>query len=79
MFQRYDAIEVCQKCIFQIELTKPTKDGMFGFAVEAELAEDLDRDDELRVYVCDVTKDSVADKRGQSPGQFSLSNFQTLS
>ncbi|CAL1547658.1 unnamed protein product [Lymnaea stagnalis] len=61
---RYDAIEVCQKCIFQMELTKPTKDGMFGFAVEAELAEDLDRDDELRVYVCDVTKDSVADKRG---------------
>ncbi|CAG5118110.1 unnamed protein product, partial [Candidula unifasciata] len=61
---RYDAIEVCQKCIFQMELTKPTKDGMFGFAVEAELAEDYDRDDELRVFVCDVTKDGVADKRG---------------
>ncbi|XP_055889576.1 protein still life, isoform SIF type 1-like isoform X3 [Biomphalaria glabrata] len=61
---RYDAIEVCQKCIFQMELTKPTKDGLFGFAVEAELADDQDRDDELRVYVCDVTKDGVADRRG---------------
>ncbi|XP_012937622.1 protein still life, isoform SIF type 1 isoform X2 [Aplysia californica] len=61
---RYEAIEVCQKCVFQLELTKPTKDGVFGFAVEAELAEDLDRDDELRVYVCDVTRDAVADKRG---------------
>ncbi|XP_048240466.1 protein still life, isoform SIF type 1-like isoform X4 [Haliotis rufescens] len=61
---RYDAIEVCQKCIFQLELTKPSKDGVFGFAVEAELAEDFDRDDELRVYVCDVTGGCVAEKRG---------------
>ncbi|CAG5121636.1 unnamed protein product, partial [Candidula unifasciata] len=65
---RYEAIEVCQKCIFQLELTKPTKDGMFGFAVEAELTDDFDRDDELRVYVCDVTKDSVADRRGLMVG-----------
>ena len=51
--------------MFQLELTKPTKDGLFGFAVEAELAEDLDKDDELRVYVSDVTRDGVADKRGE--------------
>ena len=55
---------MCQKCVFQLELTKPTKDGVFGFAVEAEMAEDLDRDDELRVYVCDVTPDQVAERRG---------------
>ncbi|XP_050393235.1 protein still life, isoform SIF type 1 isoform X3 [Patella vulgata] len=61
---KYDAIEVCQKSIFQLELTKTSKDGVFGFAVEAELAEDFDRDDELQVYVCDVTKGSVADKHG---------------
>ncbi|ESO93240.1 hypothetical protein LOTGIDRAFT_232689 [Lottia gigantea] len=61
---KYDAIEVCQKSIFQLELNKTTKDGVFGFAVEAELAEDYDRDDELQVYVCDVTKGSVADEQG---------------
>ncbi|XP_070190492.1 protein still life, isoform SIF type 1-like isoform X2 [Littorina saxatilis] len=61
---RYDAIEVCQKCMFQLELTKPTKDGMFGFAVEAELAEDYDRDDELQVYVCEITPGGVAEQRG---------------
>ncbi|PVD27952.1 hypothetical protein C0Q70_10528 [Pomacea canaliculata] len=61
---RYDAIEVCQKCMFQMELTKPTKDGMFGFAVEAELAEDFDRDDELQVYVCEITPGGVAEKAG---------------
>ncbi|KAL8579618.1 hypothetical protein ACOMHN_025571 [Nucella lapillus] len=61
---RYDAIEVCQKCMFQLELTKPTKDGMFGFAVEAELAEDYDRDDELQVYVCEITPGGVAESRG---------------
>ncbi|XP_041354996.1 protein still life, isoforms C/SIF type 2-like isoform X2 [Gigantopelta aegis] len=61
---RYEALEVCQKSIFQLELTKLTKGGVFGFAVEAELAEDLDRDDELRVYVCEITPGSVAEKRG---------------
>ncbi|XP_076466563.1 protein still life, isoform SIF type 1-like isoform X2 [Babylonia areolata] len=61
---RYDAIEVCQKCMFQLELTKPTKDGMFGFAVEAELADDYDRDDELQVYVCEITPGGVAESRG---------------
>lgn len=66
IFQRYDAIEVCQKCMFQMELTKPTKDGMFGFAVEAELAEDFDRDDELQVYVCEITAGGVAEKAGSS-------------
>ena len=57
---------MCQKCVFQLELTKPTKDGVFGFAVEAELSDDVERDDELRVYVCDVTGDQVAQKRGGS-------------
>ena len=51
--------------MFQLELTKPTKDGMFGFAVEAELAEDYDRDDELQVYVCDITPGGVAETRGE--------------
>jgi T-lymphoma invasion and metastasis-inducing protein 1 len=50
--------------MFQLELTKPTKDGMFGFAVEAELAEDYDRDDELQVYVCEITPGGVAEARG---------------
>lgn len=50
--------------MFQMELTKPTKDGMFGFAVEAELSEDFDKDDELQVYVCEVTPGGVAEKGG---------------
>lgn len=58
--QKYESIEVCQKSVVQLHLTKSPGETEFGFTVEAELAEDFDKDDELRLYVSQVTPGSVA-------------------
>lgn len=58
--QKYESIEVCQKSVIQLHLTKSSGDTEFGFTVEAELAEDFERDDELRLYISQVTPGSVA-------------------
>lgn len=60
VFQKYESIEVCQKSVVQLHLTKSPGETEFGFTVEAELAEDFDKDDELRLYVSQVTPGSVA-------------------
>lgn len=60
IFQKYESIEVCQKSVVQLHLTKSPGETEFGFTVEAELAEDFDKDDELRLYVSQVTPGSVA-------------------
>lgn len=58
--QKYESIEVCQKSVVQLHLIKSPGETEFGFTVEAELAEDFDKDDELRLYVSQVTPGSVA-------------------
>ncbi|KAK3097345.1 hypothetical protein FSP39_008828 [Pinctada imbricata] len=65
---RYESIEVCQKSVFQLQLVKSSADSEFGFAVEAELAEDYDREDDLRLYVSNVTAGSVAQRNGLAIG-----------
>lgn len=63
-FQKYESIEVCQKSVFQLDLVKNECDTEFGFAVEAELAEDIERDDELRLYVSNVLHGGIAHRTG---------------
>ncbi|XP_061171231.1 protein still life, isoform SIF type 1-like isoform X4 [Saccostrea echinata] len=65
---KYESIEVCQKSVVQLHLVKSPGDTEFGFTVEAELAEDFDKDDELRLYVSQVTPGSVAHRSQMSIG-----------
>ena len=58
---------MCQKCEFHLELTKTTKDGFFGFAIEAEFGDDPTGDQCLQVYVCRVSPGGVADEMGNCP------------
>ncbi len=64
--QEYEQLEVCPKVLFQLELSRGEKDRDFGLVVEAELAEDTDQEDELCVFISDVTKGGVAHKKGRS-------------
>ncbi|XP_021361265.1 protein still life, isoform SIF type 1-like [Mizuhopecten yessoensis] len=61
---KYESIEVCQKSVFQLDLQKSDSDTEFGFAVEAELAEDIERDDELRLYTSNVLQAGIAHRTG---------------
>ena len=36
----------------------------FGFVVEAELADDADQEDELCIFISDVTKGGLAQRKG---------------
>ncbi|GAB1600635.1 protein still life, isoform SIF type 1-like isoform X8 [Argonauta hians] len=65
---KYEAIEVCQKSLFHIELTKSVADPEFGFRVEAELSDHYDKDDELQVYVCEIKSGGLAHRKGLIPG-----------
>ena len=62
--QKYESIEVCEKNVFQVDLVKSQNETEFGFAVEAELAQSFERDDELRLYVSNVLPSSVAIQTG---------------
>ena len=64
--QKYESIEVCQKSVVQLHLTKSAEGAEFGFTVEAELAEDFHKDDALRLYVSHVTQGSVAHRSRES-------------
>lgn len=64
--QKYESIEVCEKNVFQVDLVKSQNETEFGFAVEAELAQSFERDDELRLYVSNVLPASVAIQAGGS-------------
>ena len=65
VFQKYEAIEVCQKSLFHIELTKSVADPEFGFRVEAEIADHYERDDELQVYVSEIKPGGLAHRKGK--------------
>ena len=64
-FQEYESLEVCAKILFQMELERGDRDADFGFQVEAELAEDTEREDEMCVFVSDTTKGGLAHKKGE--------------
>ena len=48
-----------------MELTRSERDGDFGVSVEAELADDSEREDELCIFISDVVKGGVAHKKGE--------------
>ena len=62
--EEYDSVEICAKSLFQIELRKPEKCKDFGLQIEAELAEDTEKEDELRVFISEVIKGGVAARKG---------------
>lgn len=64
IFQEFDAIEVCGKILFQLEMQRETGQE-FGMCVEAELAEDTEEEDQLCVFVSDLVKGSIAQKKGK--------------
>ena len=55
---------MCQKSTYQVELDKGDTHLDYGVKIEAELAEDNDREDELRIYVAEVRPDSLAHSKG---------------
>ena len=62
--QKCEVVEVCQKSTYQVELDKGDTHLDYGVKIEAELAEDNDREDELRIYVAEVRMDSLAHTKG---------------
>ena len=56
---------MCQKSTYQAELNKGHTHMDYGVKIEAELAEDNDREDELRIYVAEVRPDSLAHSKGR--------------
>ena len=57
-------VEVCAKVLFRLELSRSDKERDFGLSIEAELAEDTEQEDELRVFISDVTKGGPAARKG---------------
>ncbi|XP_064629838.1 protein still life, isoforms C/SIF type 2-like isoform X4 [Lineus longissimus] len=64
----FDQIELCQKIVFQCELLKPDLRGDFGLHIEAELSHDTVKEDELRVFINDVRRGSLAEGKGLKAG-----------
>ncbi|XP_052239037.1 protein still life, isoform SIF type 1-like isoform X5 [Dreissena polymorpha] len=61
---RCELVEVCQKYMYRVELSKCEKHRDFGLKIEAELAEDFDKEDDLRIYVTEVRPSSLSDQKG---------------
>ena len=55
---------MCPKIMFQMEMVKSDRDNDFGIAVEAELAEDAEQEDELCVFISEVVKAGLGHRRG---------------
>ena len=53
-----------------MELCKGAEFKDYGLKIEAELAQDCDRDDDLRIYIADVRSESLADKKGKTSLSF---------
>ena len=58
-------VEVCAKVLFRLELNRTEKERDFGMSIEAELAEDTEQEDELCVFISDITKGGPAARKGQ--------------
>ncbi|XP_052808753.1 protein still life, isoform SIF type 1-like isoform X2 [Mya arenaria] len=61
---RCEIVEVCEKHLYQVELSKNETNRDFGLKIEAELAEDQDREDDLRIYIAEVRPGSLAASKG---------------
>ncbi|XP_043212982.1 protein still life, isoform SIF type 1-like isoform X2 [Amphibalanus amphitrite] len=62
--QTHEVCEICTKVLFQVELSRSAQDQMWGFSVEAELIENVDRQDELCCYISRVEDRSRAAHNG---------------
>lgn len=71
-------MEVCQKHVYQVELNKAETSTDLGLKIEAELAEDCDKEDDLRVYVADVRSGSLADRKGKTKCCFLLIKISSI-
>ncbi len=58
--EKFDEIEICTKCIHQVELYKFNENMEFGFTVEAELGDDAEREDQLCVFISAIEKGGLA-------------------
>lgn len=56
----HEIVEICVKVLYQVELVRSGLDRMWGFSVEAELIENIDRQDELCVWVSRVEEKGIA-------------------
>lgn len=61
----HEVVEVCVKVLYQVELVRSSVDHMWGFSVEAELIENIDRQDELCVWVSRVEDKGTAVLNGE--------------
>ena len=61
----HEIVEICTKALYQVELSRTNVDQMWGFSVEAELVENMERQDELCVFVSRVEDRSVAMNHGK--------------
>ena len=66
-------VEVCAKVLFRLELTRTDKERDFGMSIEAELAEDTEQEDELRVFISDLSKGGPAARKGCYPVSIKIS------
>lgn len=67
----YEVLEVCAKILYQVELSRPSLDQLFGFSIEAELVENKSsrhNQDELCVYVSRLEDGSLAAQQGIEKG-----------
>ncbi|XP_038076162.1 protein still life, isoform SIF type 1-like isoform X2 [Patiria miniata] len=58
--EKFDEIEICTKCIHQVELYQFNENMDFGFTVEAELGDDAEREDQLCVFISEIEKGGLA-------------------
>jgi T-lymphoma invasion and metastasis-inducing protein 1 len=61
----HEIVEICTKAMYQVELSRNNLEQMWGFSVEAELVENMERQDELCVFVSRVEDRSVAMNHGK--------------
>ena len=66
LLQDYEGMEILQKIIFQVQLLRTERDVEFGFVAEAELADDTEQEDELCVFISEVTKGGLAQRKGDA-------------
>ncbi|CAG0918612.1 unnamed protein product [Notodromas monacha] len=64
----HEVVEICGKILYQVDLGRGSRDQMWGFSVEAELAENSEKQDELCCYVSRVEDGSVAMQSGLMKG-----------
>lgn len=62
--QAEDSVDIVAKIQYQVELLRITRIQPFGFTVAADLSDSPGHEDELRVFVVDVTPGELGHKKG---------------